>query len=238
MYTGFRPSVPRYLLPRLSCAEARETSRRHGFLRRVTVLLDQVLRHWLGIREFTANPRCLLRIATSRVQTHTKVTLTDGTPIRPADTLIDLHFWNEHFVSLLAEKGPCARANLIRRHLELSMHLLAAYLTAHPEINARIIHARVALPVDDGFARLRGITERCGFSVTTRPAGRMAWPYDFFEDFLMRALRWTFNPGRPRRGQVRLSRADLWIERAKFVARHLDYERCHEVLIEEACSSD
>ena len=221
MSTGFRVSASAHSPEHSFFRDtARQNAHDHVFLRNAIVFLDRVLRRALGIYEFSTNPGCLLRIAVGRVRNGT--TLPDGACLHPSDTLIDLHFWNEHFEPLLAGKAHCSRARLICRHLELSMSLLAAYLIEHPEIGATMIHARVVMPLGHRVAKFRAIAEMYGFNVTISPVRGMARAHDFCEDFLVRALLWAFNPGPSKRRQLGLRRADLWIDRNTFVERYLN----------------
>lgn len=210
----------------------------HRLLRTGILLLDRVLRSALGIFEFSASPDCLLRISIDYAQSKMKVP--QGLSLCRSEPLIDLHFWNEHFESLLAGKAPCARPRLICRHLHLSMNLLAAYLVAHPEINAQMIHARVVMPLGGRLAKFKTIAEMYGFNVTISPVRGIARVHDFFEDFLVRALLWAFNPGSSTRWRrLPLCRTDLWIDRSTLVARYLCEARNntdpHDLFPQEVC---
>ncbi len=216
MSTGSPASVPRPF----SCPHKASDTRPHPheLLRRSLVLLDRVLRRALGIYEFSVNPTCLLRISITRVRNGTK--LPEDCQIRPSDPIIDLHFWNEHFESLLAGRGPCTKGRVVYRHLQCSMTLLAAYLLAHPEIPAQMIHARVVIPLGGRFAKFKLLAESCGFNITVSPVRGMARVHDFFEDFWIRALLWAFNPGPAKRRHLQLCRADLWMDRNELISQY------------------
>lgn len=190
----------------------------HGVLRKSVLLLDGLLRHVMRIHEFSANPTCLLRIAITRTRNTPK--LLEHVTIRPSDQIIDLHFWNEHFESLLTGRAPCIRGRLVYRHLQNSMTLLAAYLLTHPEISAQTIHARVAMPLGGRFAKFKLLAESYGFKVTVSPVRGMTRVHDFFEGFLIRALLWAFNPGPAKRRRLQLCRADLWMDRNTLLRRY------------------
>lgn len=191
---------------------------RRAIPRSAIAMLDWLLRRALGIFEFSASPVCLLRIAIVEAKRGTR--FADGRKVDPQDAVVDLHFWNEHFERLLIGKTPCARGSLIRRHLRLSLSILAEYLMVHPEIRAKIVHARVVMPLGGRFARFKSIAEMYGFEVTTSSASGMSRLHHFLEDFLVRSLIWAFNPGAPRR-QLELQRADLWIERDTLIDRYV-----------------
>lgn len=225
MSTGLRFSAGPYSSAYLDVKGTFEKPRGFAPLRNGILLLDRLLRRKLGIYEFTANSECLLRIATTYAQTEMR--FSEGASIRPSDPLIELHFWNEHLEPLLALKAPWARTRLIGRRLELSLSLLAAYLVAHPEIEAEIIHGRVVMPLGQRFVRFKAIAERYGFSVTTSPARGLARWHDFLEVFLVHGLRWAFNPAPATHRTLRLKRADLWIDRDTLVARYLGFFESH-----------
>jgi len=221
MFTGSQVSAPvcssRFTL-------VRRTPGLSSYLRnssRIAVsALDWILRTALGIYEFSESPDCLLRIAIARAGR--QVGMPDNLGLPRSNRLVDLHFWNEHFEALLRGKAPCTRARLICRHLEYSLGLLAAYLLAHPEIDAEMIHGRAVMPLGDRFAKFKGVAQAYGFRVTTSPVSGIGRFHDFWEDFLVRALLWAFNPGPARRRKLRLCRADVWIDHKTLMSRYLD----------------
>lgn len=208
------------------------------YLRKAVQLLDHFLRGMLRIYDFSSDVDCLLRIAV--VQLGSKMTPPDIAAVGRSDKLIELHFWNDHFGPLLAGKPACARAALIRRHLRLSLHFLAEYLVAHPEISAPIIHARVVMPIGNRLVRLKAIAEMYGFTPTIPSPSGLSPIHDFFENFLVRVLVWTFNPATPHRRRLQLERADLWIDRDTLVDRYLlcANEKTHcDQPVPESCGS-
>ncbi len=215
-----------------------QASHRDELLRNIVRLLDKILRRALGIHEFCLTADCLLRIAVTH-PSH-KMSLPKTAIASPYDTLIDLHLWNDHFKPLLAGEPAFARATLIQQHLQLSLHFLAEYLVAHPEINAPMIHARVVMPIGERFAKLRTVAKMYGFTVTTPLSHGLSPIHDFFENFLVRALMWTFNPVTSHRRRLRLRRADLWIHRDTLLNRYLlganEKPYCDEA-VPESCGS-
>jgi len=196
-----------------------QASRRSELLRSVVRLLDGVLRRTLRIYEFSLDAACLLRIALTRPVC--RMTLRKTGVAGASGALVDLHFWNDDFEQLLAGKPTRARAALIKQHLQISLRSLAEYLEARPEINAPVIHARVVMPIGSRFAKLKAVAEMYGFSVTTSSPRGLSAIHDFFENFLVRALMWTFNPSTSHRRNLRLQRADLWIARETLLDRYL-----------------
>ena len=220
MFTGPQGSVEAYPSePSFSQFRSRQGSRLHAVLHQAVLRLDRILRRTLGIFEFSANPCCLLRIAIVRVRP--KLLSPLGTCAERTDAVIELHFWNEHVARSLAGTASCARAKAICRDLQLSLELLAEYLSAHPEIKARVLHARMVMPIGNRFPTFKAIAEKYGFTVTTSPLRGLAVIHDFFEDFLVHALAWAFNPRRAPRKRRTLERADLRIDRDEFLDRYL-----------------
>jgi hypothetical protein len=198
---------------------SRQGKHHHPIVRRAIICLDQALRRALGIFEFSENQYCLLRIAVVRARTNP--TPPNGMHVHRDDFVVDLHFWNEHVERLLAGRAACARAKSICRYLRFSLQLLAEYISAHPEMNVRLMHARIVMPIGDRFGKFKALAETYGFVVTTSPARGAVRIHDFLEAFLVRALAWVFNPNRPTKRRLRLCRADLWISRDRLLDRYL-----------------
>ena len=62
-----------------------------------------VLRSLYGIRQFTDDPHCVLRIGISPARM--PVIMSDGTRVRAGEPIGELHLWNEH-IPRYSEHGP------------------------------------------------------------------------------------------------------------------------------------
>jgi hypothetical protein len=190
--------------PRKSSDRGRSRLRRSGLL--TVACVDQLLRCYLQIHEFTDQADCVLRISKSHASSHE--TLSDGVEIAPGDPVLELHLWNEH-LDVVGRDCPVFTwgVELLKR-LRFSLMLLADHVEMNEEwASAKAVHARFATCLrrpDRGFRHL-------GFTVTSpdRSLGRRA--HDFFEAFLVHGLIWAFRPCATRRHPKNLKRMELWL---------------------------
>lgn len=104
----------------------------HPLIRALVTVIDRTLRRRQGVEEFTHAPDCIFRIETIRADA--RVSLSDGTLVRPGDRIIDLHLWNEH-VPLMPAAGPTLTwARQMSRGLDVSLRELAAYLARRQDL--------------------------------------------------------------------------------------------------------
>lgn len=189
-------------------------------LRRAILKLDRMLRRSGGIFEYSGNNNCLLRIAATRARM--AIALSDRIEVRPGDCVVDLHWWNERIARVLAKGSPLGRGKLLCRSLHTSFQALAEFASTSPELkDAKFFHARVVMPVGDHVGGLESVARRYGFNAATRPARGMERIHNFFEDFLVYALLWAFNPNPQLRKTRQLRRVDLWATRGEFLERYL-----------------
>lgn len=124
--------------------------------------IDALLRSCCGIREFSDDPACVLRIAFNIARE--PATLMDGTVVNVGDPIGCLHFWNEHLPPY-SEAGPELRwAAEMRRRMTRSLAALAAHVEESPDwqdVNAFRAHAAFSSRV--GILQLYRVTRRMGF---------------------------------------------------------------------------
>jgi hypothetical protein len=111
--------------------------------------LDRWLRRRQGVYEYSTDPDCLFRI--NRIAADEYVTLSDGTPIRPGNPILNLHLWNEH-LPLQRGGATFGWARRISRAVEASLFELAHCLAQSRELDD-ISALRADIPI--------GTTERC-----------------------------------------------------------------------------
>lgn len=181
--------------------------------------LDLLLRHLLGIFEYSDSPDCLLRIAVTRSASDRA--LPGAIAARKGQTLIELHLWNEHVTSSLAGRLHFGRAKVIVAEFRRSLEFLAQYLDAHPEIDeSALVHARMPISSGDSMEKVEAFARIFGFCVTcTQPHGA-ARLHDYFEDFLIRWLVRAFNPARALKSAPHLQRAEFWMTRQALLERY------------------
>jgi hypothetical protein len=177
-----------------------------------------VLRWWYGVREFTDDPSCLLRLALAPAP-H-EVTLGDATRIEAGEIVAMLHIWNEQLPRFRLD-GPDLRWAIdVRRRLQRSFRALASHLERDPAWKeVRGIHACVVFGSRRRREQIRRAAEHFGFELIGDASAKGL--HEFGEDFLIWAFARAFNPGALRRSPFRRDRTELWISRDKLLRRYL-----------------
>ena len=178
---------------------------------------DIVLRRWYGVREFTDDPACLLRLAFAPAP-HA-VALSDGTRIEAGETVAVLHIWNEHVPRFRLGAPDISWAIDVRRRMLRSFAGLARHLEHDPAWrDIRGIHACITFGSRLRRAQIRRFSARLGFDLIEDgvPVGL----HEFGEDFLIWALTRAFNPGALRRQPFRRDRMEVWISRQRLLGRY------------------
>jgi hypothetical protein len=174
-------------------------------------VLDRILRHILGIREFSREPGCVLRYSEDRART--TVILPNGEAVQPGDLILELHFWNDRLGRDLNQRtSPRPLRSALRR----SLVLLAEQLQSNKNFaNVRAVHATLArLP-----SRSCRINHPFGCTLRTEPRSNKRRLHDCLENLLIHSLRWTFNPWNVKQTSLRLNRIELWISVSELQAR-------------------
>jgi YkoP domain len=209
---------PEATLPKTGLAVCPDGESSDSVLRGAILRLDRALRKSQGIYEFCQDDHCLLRIAITEAKK--EVALPDGRAVRAGDSVVELHWWNEHVALLLAGRPTLARAKVLAALVQNSFKLLGEYVATAPEARkARFIHAHAVLPVRNRRSELARVARRYGFCAIRQPSGGVGRVHDFFEDYLVHALQWAFHPGAPAKRARTMKRVDLWTGRAEFMAR-------------------
>ena len=179
--------------------------------------VDGRLRVYYGIREFSDDERCILRIAID--PSPMQVLLTDGTTIEEGTPVGALHLWNEH-VPRFPPNGPdFAWANSVRRQFVHTLRLLADRAENDPELRRLPgFRGEALLATRLGLAQLDRVAVRLGFEPVDTP-GLSIGPLRRIGDSLnVWALTRAYNPAAlPRHGWIR-ERHELWMSRAKLIA--------------------
>jgi hypothetical protein len=159
--------------------------------------VDELLRALLGIREFTLDPRCILRF--SRAYSTSAFTLPNGECVRPGDPILELHFWNERVRS-----SPLP----LRTALCVSFELLAQQMRTNECFgDVKAIHGTLAR----ASRRPCRTEHRLGCTVYSSLRLERRRVHDFFEDILIHLLHWVFNPRGATLKSVHLNRIELWV---------------------------
>lgn len=210
---GAAPLPPR---PR---ALPRPAAWRDRFWARLVRAADWVLRRWYGVREFTDDPACLLRLALAPAP-HA-VALSDGTQIEAGETVAMLHMWNEQ-IPRFRRTGPdlCWAIDL-RCRLDRSFRALAQHLEHDPAWReVRGVHACVTFGSRRRRWKIRRAAAHFGFELIEDGAPAEGL-HERGEDFLIWAFTRAFNPAALSRQRFRRDRSEVWISRRKLLGRYL-----------------
>lgn len=181
-----------------------------GAVRGVEFLLRQRQR----IEEFTDDRGCIFRL--SRVPASRAVRLSDGTEIAAGETVLQLHFWNEH-LPLMPSAGPSAAWALrLKRSIRDSLAAVARHVESEPGLAAiRALHGAPPFASRLGAAQMARTAPRFGFDVIDADAAP-EWRervHLLFDSMFLWGLAYAFNPaGLKTKGLLR-HRHQLWISR-------------------------
>jgi len=180
-------------------------------------VLDRILRHVLGIEEFSREPGCVLRY--SRTRSRSAVTLPRGEIVRPGDPILELHFWNDR---LGTDSRPRSSPGVLRSAFRRSLALLAEQLQSNEHFaDIKAVHATLARIPNRSCC----VHHPFGCAVKVKPCSGSRRIHDFFENFLIHSLRWAFNPRHAKQRSFRLSRLELWISVSDLTASFCEPKR-------------
>lgn len=184
--------------------------------------IDAVLRRKFGIIEFERGADALLRVGVGRAE-HRRL-LSDGTELAPDDLVLELHFWNEHLLTVPPGGATLAWAVLIRRQVTQSLRHLAGYLRTAPDLaEVKALRIRPAFAGRNVLRNLGWIVAKHGFeSVDHPPSGSGPGTYVWLDSLWLWLLTWTFNPQSLRGRRFRRKRQEFWISRDRFMALYGD----------------
>lgn len=190
--------------------------------------LDVVLRHWYGVYEFTADPRCVLRVGPGRARS--TVELADGTRLVAGEPVGVLHLWNEHLPRFPGGKPDLHWAKTMRCRLLTSLQLLARHVACEPawqEVQA--VQAGISLAGALRGGQMRRVASSYGFEVLPADLSGFRRVHALGEDFLLWGFARAFNPSTLHRQPFFRARGDLWISRRTLLGRygHADDGACH-----------
>jgi len=171
--------------------------------------LDRMLRRYHGVFEFTDDPECIIRIAWRTAGRG--FTLRRGGRVEPADTVVELHLWNEQLPPISDDGVDMAWGAAVDRQARRSLNLLAAYLATRPDIVA--VHGDTAFGCQMGEPQRARLAARYGFEIVDgRPGLRRRLQY-LCDDFMVWFLTRTFNPHTLKGKPFHRPRYDIWMSR-------------------------
>jgi hypothetical protein len=186
-------------------------------LSKLVVAIDRRQRRRLGIREFSDDPECVLRVGFKVART--AVELADGTVVRSGERIGVLHLWNEHMPRIPATGPDLAWARTFHRRLRRSFRLVARYVGESSEFDdIRAFGSEFWLVYDRSSIRL---LRHLGLEVSDPivPRGPVEWVVDLGMRVWTWLLRRVFNPESARELRLReLERRMVWISRGRLLA--------------------
>lgn len=178
---------------------------------------DTWLSHLEGVEPFTADPRCILRIQTGRINRDR--TFRDQT-VRSSSRALFIHFWNEH-MPIIPEAGPDISYGLkLQRLIVYSMKLIAGHLQSDPALNdIQIIGGITTFAGREAADGGRASFEHLGFTIF--PHRRSAGAFgEFWENFYGWWVMWAYNPVSSRyRKMLEMQHTEFWMTRERFLDR-------------------
>jgi hypothetical protein len=179
--------------------------------------LDPLLRRAHGVREFTDDPRCLLRVAIGACPRD--LVLCDGTQLRRGEPILELHLWNERIPRMPPEGPDLAWGLQFYRQAIASVRLIAQWMESHPEARkARALRGETSL-IDP----MRGLIRDLGFEVFRVERGASGWRWLRYrmDDLYLWMLMQAYNPASLRGKRLQqLERVEFWISRERFLERY------------------
>ena len=181
---------------------------------------DALLRHLLGVYEFTQDERCILRLGRGRCRR--PIRLADGTALAPGEPLLTIHLWNERLPPMPAGGADVAWVVRFLRAWDSSLRLLATYWCAHPELaQVRALLGIFALAGGEGMGLQEQHLRTMGFDDVVPPR-RGPWQAfaHFWENLYNWVILWTYNPASLHgRRLLRLERCQLWMSRERLMEK-------------------
>jgi len=182
-----------------------------NFWNEIVAQLDNLLRFYYAISEFSGDPDCILRIG--RGIASGRILLMDGTVIEDGDPIGTLHLWNEHLPRYNPGAGPdLAWAADIRRRLVESLQSLAQHAGTDPfwhDIKA--FRGEAAFSSRLGTLQLNRVARRHGLECIVRGFSSGRPLRDLGNCMYAYGLARAFNPGAASRQRFFRRYGELWI---------------------------
>ncbi len=179
--------------------------------------LDAILRRAYGVRPFTEDSGCLLRISFG--PSPRDIRLRDGTSVRRGDPILHLHLWNERLLRLPGRDDSLGWGRSLMRRAAHSLRLLARSVRSRRE--AEVVALRGELGFVTQVRSIRPALERLGFDVVLKEApGWRVWRRAFWDNVYSYLLLWTFGRQSLRGKRLgELRRVEVWMSRARLLER-------------------
>lgn len=199
------------------------------FLRFLIIPIDFLLRKLTGIREFSRDPGCILRVSIGK--SDKDLVLRDGTRIQVGDPVGELHLWNERLPRMRSSGPDMAWGVSFHKQIVTSLCLLARYVECAPEFKSvRAYRGRIGIKEEKGRETVLKLAPRFGFEVIENPGGTckkaglkgfmdgVRW---FFDNLYASGLMLVFNPSSLRQKKFScFLRPEIWISARSLRGRY------------------
>jgi len=186
-------------------------------------LIDAILIQVHGVRTFSDDPECILRVSSTPTTLAAPRALPDGTRLEAGAAVIEIHFWNEHLPVIEEGGAGMLWGNQFAKRLAGSLQLLAGFALSDP-VFARFgaVHGRLGFIQEDEVDFFKRLAGRFGLLLELHSAaGLRFWRGAFWEGLYSWWLMWTYNPGTLRRKRFRdVGLSDLWMTRRTLLERY------------------
>ncbi len=197
-----------------------------SMLGQCVVALDNRLRSWHSVFEYSSHPRCILRGQIIHLD-HSLV-LSDGTRAKAGDRLIDLHLWNEHVPLMPKQGASIGWARQMNACMRTSLRELAGFLTARPGLDdVSILRSMPAFAGRERSAQNIRLMSGYGFEAVGDGtiAGAPQRGRRLAENVLITLMVLAHNPASLRADTLRRDRIPLFMSRRVLERRYLPPER-------------
>jgi ceramide glucosyltransferase len=217
---------------RLTPQSVADQEAKADLLSRLVRTIDQMLRNYYGIYEFSQDERCLMRLSIGNARKD--VQLSDGIFVQAGDLVLELHLWNEHIPSMSADGADLAWALSFQRRLTLTMKLLAGYLETTPALEeVQALSGDPPFGNRVGAIDLRELVQRWGFEVIPGPPSEGLWAnfLEFWVNLYAFGLLWAYNPASiKKKGFDGIKRDELWMSRQTLLEKYGEKEPSSRVI--------
>lgn len=186
----------------------------HPWLQKLVSRLDAWLRRRQRVFEYTWARDCIFRMAIDRFDHD--VGLPDGVQLRSGDRVVNLHLWNEQVPPVPAAGATIAWARQMNRGLAVSLHHLAKYLAARPDLDdIKAIRANMGFGTAQQGQQLARISGRYGFEPAPKGGfvSRGAAIHRFGENILISLMVLARNAAALRRDSLWRDRIEVFLSR-------------------------
>jgi YkoP-like protein len=194
---------------------------RHPWLKRVIFGIDNALRRWQSVVEFTGDLSCILRIRIGRLDRD--LMLADGTSARVGERFVDLHLWNEQVPAMPREGASIAWARQMHVSFQQSLAQLARYLAERGDLNdVCVVRCTLMFAGPERDGQMARLLARYGFELVPadNPMGLREHARRFGENILISLIVLARNAAALRRDTLRRGRTRVFMSRRALEQRY------------------